>query len=73
MMAPILDDLSEELTGKARIAKLDVENPKNQNLAAQYSIQSIPNMKLFKGGKVAKDFVGFRPKDAFKAELEAEL
>jgi len=30
-------------------------------------------MKLFKGGKVAKDFVGFRPKDAFKAELEAEL
>jgi len=73
MMAPILDDLSEELTGKARIAKLDVENPKNQNLAAQYSIQSIPNMKLFKGGKVAKGFVGFRPKDAFKAELEAEL
>lgn len=73
MMAPILDDLSEELTGKVKIAKLDVENAKNQNLAANYSIQSIPNMKLFKGGKVVKDFVGFRPKDAFKGELEAEL
>jgi len=73
MMAPVLDELSEELSGKAIIAKLDVEDPTNQDLAMQYSIQSIPNMKLFKAGKVAKDFVGFRPKETFKQELEAEL
>ena len=73
MMAPVLDELSEELSGKAVIAKLDVEDPANQDLAMQYSIQSIPNMKLFKAGKVAKDFIGFRPKETFKQELETEL
>lgn len=73
MMAPVLDELAEELAGKVKIAKLDVENPEHQALAMEYNIQSIPNMKLFKGGKVAKDFVGFRPKDHFKEELEKEL
>ncbi len=73
MMAPVLDELSEELAGKAKIAKLDVEDPNHQDLAMQYNIQSIPNMKLFKGGKVAKDFIGFRPKEVFKEELEKEI
>ncbi|HCP08324.1 MAG TPA: thioredoxin [Candidatus Moranbacteria bacterium] len=72
MMAPVLDELSESLTG-IKIAKLDVENPAHQQLAMQYEIQSIPNMKLFKGGKVVKDFVGFRPKEALEEDLEAEL
>jgi thioredoxin 1 len=73
MMAPVLDELAEELAGKVVIAKLDVEDPTHQAIAGQYQIQSIPNMKLFKKGTVAKDFVGFRPKDAFKADLEAAL
>ncbi|HBP00661.1 MAG: Thioredoxin [Candidatus Moranbacteria bacterium GW2011_GWE1_49_15] len=73
MMAPVLDDLSAELSGKVKIAKVDVENPDNQELAMKYQIMSIPNMKLFKGGEVVKDFVGFRPKEALKQELEAEL
>jgi thioredoxin 1 len=73
MMAPVLDELAEELAGKVVIAKLDVEDASNQAIAGQYQIQSIPNMKLFKKGQVAKDFVGFRPKDAFKSELEAEI
>jgi len=73
MMAPILDEISEELAGKIKIAKLDVENPDHQGLAAKYNIQSIPNMKLFKGGQAIKDFVGLRQKDVFKSELEAEI
>ncbi len=73
MMAPVLDELSEELAGKLKIAKLDVENPDHEELAMQYNIQSIPNMKLFKEGKVAKDFIGFRPKEIFADELKAEL
>jgi thioredoxin len=73
MMAPVLDELSSELEGRIRIAKMDVENPSNQELAEKYEIMSIPNMKLFKGGEVVKDFVGFRPKEALKGELEAEL
>lgn len=73
MMAPVLDQLSEELDGKIRIAKLDVENPAHQALATQYQIQSIPSMKLFKNGEIAKEFVGFRDKDSLIGDLTAEI
>ncbi len=73
MMAPTLEALSEELDGKLRIGKLNTEIPAHQRLAFEYQIQSIPNMKLFKGGQVAKEFIGLRPKEIFKGELEAEL
>ncbi len=73
MMAPALDELSEELEGKVKIGKVDVENPGNQELAGTYKIQSIPNMKLFKNGKVVKEFVGLRPKEALKSELEEAM
>lgn len=73
MMAPTLEELSEEMEGKLKIAKLNTEIPANQELAIKYQIQSIPNMKLFKNGEIAKDFIGLRPKDVFKSELEQEL
>jgi thioredoxin 1 len=73
MMAPVLDELSEELEGKLKIAKLNTETQENQTIAIKYQIRSIPNMKLFKDGKVVKEFVGARPKDDFKTELEKEL
>ena len=73
MMVPALDALAEELDGKLKICKLNTEIPENQSLAIKYQIQSIPNMKLFKEGKVAKEYIGLRPKEAFKQELEPEL
>lgn len=73
MMTPALDELSEEQKGKLKIGKMDVDNPKNQTFAMQYQIQSIPNMKLFKDGKVIKEFIGLRPKEALKEELKGEI
>jgi len=70
MMAPALQELSEELEDKLKIGKLDTEIPENQILAIKYQIQSIPNMKLFKDGKVIKEFIGLRPKETLKSELE---
>lgn len=69
MMAPILDELSKELEGKLKIGKIDTEMPQNQALAMEYEIRSIPNMKLFKDGKVIKEFIGLRQKEMFKEEL----
>jgi len=69
MMAPALDELSEELEGKMKVGKMNTEIPANQILAMQYQIQSIPNMKLFKDGKVIKEFIGLRPKESLKVEL----
>jgi len=73
MMGPVLDELAEELSGKIKITKVNTEISDNQSLSAKYEIQSIPNMKLFKQGKVVKEFLGFQPKDTFKPELEREL
>ncbi len=73
MMAPILDEIAGELEGKVKITKLDTEVVEHQKIASEYKIQSIPNMKLFKNGEVIKGFVGFRPKEFLKQEIEAEL
>lgn len=71
MMAPILDQLSEdpELKSQLKIVKINTEERANQMLAYDYQIQSIPNMKLFFNGEVIEDFIGMRPKDHFKQEL----
>ncbi|NTV55057.1 MAG: thioredoxin [Candidatus Moranbacteria bacterium] len=73
MMAPVLDELAESMAGKVKIAKLDVDEAAHRELAMKYRIQSIPAMKLFKGGEVVKEFVGFRPKDVLEVELGKEI
>lgn len=73
MMSPILDELATSLDGKVKIVKVDTENAENQDLALQYQIQSIPNMKLFKGGEVIEEFVGMRSKEDLQASLEKHL
>ena len=49
VQAPILKDVSAATHGKARIIKIDVD--KNQGIAMQYKVQSIPTIILFKKGK----------------------
>lgn len=73
MMAPILEDLSKEFEGRLKICKVNTEEPGNDELAMEYSVMSIPNMKLFKNGEVIKDFIGFRPTEVFTEELNAVL
>ena len=71
MMAPILDELAADMAGKIKVAKVNTEEGSNQELAIQYQIQSIPNMKLFKGGKIIGEFVGLRNKETLQGEIEA--
>jgi thioredoxin 1 len=73
MMAPILEEVAAALAGRARIAKLNTEDGDNQDLAIEYQIQSIPNMKLFKSGKVISEFIGLRDKDSLIQEIENAL
>lgn len=73
MMAPILEEASEKFSGKLTIAKVNTEEAENRELAYIFGIQSIPNMKLFKSGKIAQEFIGFRPKEIFIEELQKEI
>jgi thioredoxin 1 len=71
MVAPILEELTQEYNGKVIIAKLDVD--RNQQTSQKYHIMSMPNMIIFKQGKPMANIVGFRPKDKLKQELDAAL
>jgi len=73
MMAPILDELSADLAGKVKVAKVNTEQSDNEQLAIGYQIMSIPNMKLFKDGAVIKDFIGLRPKEILATEIASAL
>lgn len=73
MMAPVLDELSSEMSGRVKIVKVNTEDGENQDLAIQYQIQSIPNMKLFKDGKVIGEFIGLRNKESLRGEIESLL
>ncbi|MDD4466310.1 MAG: thioredoxin domain-containing protein, partial [Patescibacteria group bacterium] len=66
-----LDELASDLEGRLKVVKVNTEEPENQSLAMEYQIQSIPNLKLFKKGEVAAEFVGLRSKDSLKADLAA--
>ena len=70
MMAPILDELAEVMNGKIKVAKVDTEKQENVRFAIEFDIQSIPNMKLFKDGKVIGEFIGLRNLDTIKGEIE---
>ena len=71
MMVPTLDELSGDMEGKIKVAKVNTEDGENQTLAVEYQIQSIPNMKLFKGGKIIGEFIGLRNKETLQKEIEA--
>lgn len=62
MIAPVLEELDEELSDKVKIVKLDVDE--NQETAGKYEVMSIPTLLLFKDGEVVDQVVGFQPKEA---------
>ncbi len=67
MIGPIMEQLASESNGRYRIAKLNVdENPRT---AAQFQIQSIPTMLLFKNGQLVDRLIGAQPKQAIAARL----
>ena len=69
MLAPILEELSEEFTDIPFYA-CDVDQ--NMELAVKYNIQSIPAVGFFRKGQLIDLAVGFRSKDAMKALIKAE-
>jgi thioredoxin len=70
-IGPVLDELADELDGKLRIAKLNVDE--NQQLAYQFQVQSIPTFILFKGGQMADRMLGAMPKSAFQSFIDRNL
>jgi len=71
MIAPIIDQLSVELQGKMKIAKVNVDQA--AELAGQFNVMSIPTMLIFKGGQIVEQMVGAMPKDKLLAKINPHL
>lgn len=71
MVAPIVEELADEFSGKARFFKLNTDD--NVEVASKYGIRSIPTLMVFKGGEVVDQLIGFRPKSDLKRSLEKAL
>ena len=71
MIAPIVQELSSEYEGRAKVGKLDVDAA--QKTASKFGIRSIPTLLIFKEGKVADQIIGAVPKGQITEKLEAAL
>lgn len=68
MIAPIVEQLAEELNGKVKVGKLDVDT--NQETSIKYGIRGIPTLLIFKDGKVVETIVGAVPKATILNKLQ---
>ena len=68
MIAPHVDALATEYSGKAKVVKVNIDD--EQDIAGRYSIMSIPTLLFFKDGKVVDQVVGAMPKSALAQRLE---
>lgn len=71
MVAPIMEELSEEYDGKAKICKVNVDE--ESELAVKFRIMSIPTIMIYKNGQMVERIVGARSKDEFKKLLDQYL
>ena len=71
MIAPILDEISNEYAGKVKIAKLNIDD--NSDTPPKYGIRGIPTLMLFKNGNVEATKVGALSKSQLTAFLDSNI
>jgi len=71
MIAPTIDAVAAEYSGKARVGKVNTDD--NPKTATEYNISAIPALLVFKGGQVVDRFVGVVNKDKLATSLNAHI
>jgi len=71
MIAPTLEEISNEMAGKVKIVKLNVDE--NPRIAAQFGIRSIPTLMIFKSGQLAAQKVGAASKGDLSKWISASV
>jgi thioredoxin-like negative regulator of GroEL len=67
MIAPMIDELAAEMAGRARFAKMNVDE--NPATSSRFGVRSIPTLLVFKDGREVDRIVGVQP----KAEIAGRL
>jgi thioredoxin 1 len=68
LLSPIVEKLADELAGKVRVGKLDIDN--NQRVTSQYGIRGVPTVMVFKGGQRTAQHVGLTDRKTLLKLLE---
>ncbi len=71
MVAPVVAELADELAGRVRVAKLNVDE--NPGVAARFGVQSIPTLLVLRQGREVDRLVGVQPKAEIARRLERVL
>jgi thioredoxin 1 len=71
MIAPILDEVAREYSGRLRVTKLNIDD--NPKVPGEYGIRGIPTLLLFKGGNVEAQKVGALSKSQLAAFIDSNL
>jgi thioredoxin 1 len=71
MVAPIVDELAKDYTGKLKVVKLNTDE--NPDIAGKYQIRGIPTLMFFKGGQTVDQVVGAVPKAQLKTKVDTLL
>ncbi len=69
MLSPVLDEVAEEIGGKAKVTKVDVMA--NRDLAVKFGIRAVPTLIFMKDGEVKETKTGIMLKDAIVEKLAA--
>ena len=71
MLAPVFEDLGNEMKDSAKFVKVDIEQ--SVEIARKFMVSTVPTMMIFKDGKPVETMVGFMPKPAIKSKVEAHI
>jgi len=71
MVAPLVEEISNEYADRAVVGKVDVDN--NQELAMKYGVRNIPTILFIKNGEVVDKSVGAVPKNVLTDKIDAQL
>ena len=71
MVAPVIEKIAEQYSGKINVAKVDVDA--QQELAIRYGIQSIPTVIFFKDGRIASKEIGVKPMSSFARMIDGNI
>jgi thioredoxin 1 len=71
MIGPYIDQLADEYAGRVKVGKVNVDD--NQELAAQYGVNNIPRVYIFKNGQLQEQIVGAQSKKVYQTAIDRVL
>jgi thioredoxin 1 len=71
MMAPVIEEVNQEMSDSVKVLKVDVDQ--EGDLAREYKVTAIPTLVLIKNGKLVYSSMGFKPKNAIQELIRKNL